>query len=199
MAKFTLVWLGLVAVLVVAAGCQTKEAGVYQGLLQTDFNLGISFGMSPSQVHNVLGEPSSTQERQGGASIEENYLPEEITEPGDMVPYCIFTFNHEELIRVANKYFPEDISLGNPPFFAEPLPGVKLGARRSAFVDALGPGEKGGMGETWRFEGPDGELITVKAWFTDLASIGDALCSTMSVTYTVKVETPRGEALKEKK
>lgn len=192
----------LVALLTVVVCCSCNkpedDREMFDLLYSSEFELGIRFGMVPSEVHEQLGQPLGNVSRQGGANIEEYYQPEQYEERSDLAPELSLTFINNKLTRLDNRYFPEAEEVEFPPFIFEPMSGVKLGLRKSDFVTALGDFETGPAGSLWRFVSQDRSTITIRATFTDIETLGDSLCSRLVIAVTEPVEAPRGEEIEKK-
>lgn len=173
--------LALLSLGLLLAGCGNRSGRMFNRLYDTDFGLGVRFELSQEQVRAVLGEPAASSEVQGEISVTDHYLPQETIETGSNTPQLALTYLDGVLVRLFNRWLPEDPGQPEPPFYMEPLSGVKLGNRKSAFVDALGPPTDPIAGNEWRFEHKDGRKILVTATFTEMPNTEDQLCSVLQI------------------
>jgi hypothetical protein len=189
---------GLITVLALAlAGCKKPAPGqsTFDQINAGGFAIGISFDMDPNAVHAKLGPPSSSNERQGGATVVDSYLAPEATSADRDTPQLELTFAAGKLIRLYNRYHPEDPTMVLPPFFIEPLPGVKLGARNVEMSGVLGvPAHTSGTAQEWRISNRDGNMISILAQYTDMPNTEDKLCSSLTVIYGKAQDEDRGES-----
>jgi hypothetical protein len=177
-------------------GCKKPAAGqaVFDQLLASEMGLGLQLGMTPDQVHAKLGKPSATEERQGGKSSSDYYLPPTVANTDRSTPQLQLTYVDGKLISIYNRYYPEDQAQPAPPMFIEPLKGVKLGLGKGAVRGALGtPGPNTNTDE-WRFAHRDGRMITVLAQYTKMPDSETELCSSLTVVLEEAVTESRGEA-----
>jgi hypothetical protein len=194
------------AALLCLAGCkENPDVKVFDQIYQSDFGLGLSFEWTSSQVVYKLGEPDERTTKQNGLNIEERYLPESLVDTeGKTIanvnrdtPQFSVTYLDSKLVRLYNRYYPEDPEQPLPPFFFEPIKGVKLGNRRSDFVMALGKPDSKLFGEEWRFKAEDGRTISIRAQFTEIETgmevKGDELCSRLQIVLAPAMEELRGE------
>lgn len=191
----------LVAVLMLLAlGACKKQAGepMFDKLLASDLGLKFQLLESPPDVKAKLGPPGASSSSQGGASSQDFYLPPSVTSTDRNTPQLSLTYVSGKLVRVFNRYYPDDSSRPMPPFFIAALPGIKLGAPRTAFMSVLGPPAYEGASTEWRFQSKDGRAITILAQFTNVASAGRELCSTLEVVFMEAVEESRGEEYEKK-
>jgi hypothetical protein len=165
---------------------------MYQVLYATDFGLEINLGMTPAEVQAKLGPATGSETLQGGVVLEEFYLPGSETARGEGVPELTLTYLNNKLAKLDNSYDPAAEIKVFPPFFIEPLAGVKLGLRKSDFVSALGESERGPAGEFWRFTAEDGSTITIRNNYTPIEYTTDELCSRLIFAWAPPVEVPRG-------
>lgn len=185
--------------LLVTFGCKPKTDAVFSRLVASDFTLGIHFGDSQTGVQAVLGVETGKTERQGGASVTEYFLPEGQTALDSDTPQLALTYLQDKLVLVYNRYYPEDETRPFPPHFAEVVPGVKLGQRKSDFVAALGNPNGSTDRDEWSFKSPEGEEIVILAEFVDVPKAGDALCCKLQVAYAPASSQSRGEEYEKRK
>lgn len=193
--------LACTALLAVACGDKQQQQ-TFEQLHSTGFGLGIGFDQQQQAVQDKLGQPQATEERLGGINKIDYYLPLELISPelsvqpvpGPDTPQLSLSYFEGKLRRLYNSWRPEDSTQPDPPFFIEPLKGVKLGVRKSAFTEVLGMPQEGMTGDSWIVRSKEGETITINASFVDVESAGEALCDSLLVVYAPAVETSRGEA-----
>jgi hypothetical protein len=179
------------------AGCKKPAPGqdVFDKLIASDMGIGLTLGMSPDGVHVRLGAPSATVTRQGGARVEDYYLPAGVTDTSRDTPQLSLVYLRGKLMRLYNRWYPGDASRPAPPFFIAPLAAVKLGARRGDLVAALGiPGGNATAAE-WRFSSEEGKFIGILAQYASLEGQGTDMCSSLTVIYGEGAEEPRGEEM----
>lgn len=184
-----------------AAGCQDNDTALFSQVYESDLGINVAFLQLPAEVQAVLGEPAVTNENQGGTRIMEFYLPRDLidaTAEGALrtdsdTPQLSVTYINGRLYRLFNRWYPEDSSQPFPPFFIEPVPGVKLGNRNSDFIDALGVAIHPVPGTTWRLEHKDGRMLQIEATFTKMPDSADQLCSSLSITLIPSIEERKGE------
>jgi hypothetical protein len=173
--------LALLSLGLLLAGCGNRSGRMFNRLYESDFGLGVRFELSQAQVRAVLGEPTASSEVQGEISVTDHYLPQEVIETDSDTPQMALTYLEGVLVRLFNRWHPDDPEQPAPPIYMEPLSGVKLGNRKSAFVDALGPPTDPIAGNEWRFEHKDGRKIMVTATFTEIPNTEDQLCSVLQI------------------
>lgn len=189
---------GLLALACLAlAGCEKPVQGqdMFDQILAGDFGLGIAFEMSPEQVHAKLGKPAVTQERQGGKSAADYYLPPEVTATGRDEPQLELTYIDGKLVRLYNRYFPEDPARPLAPLFIAPCPGVKLGATRQEIYGALKSPRKVATTDEWCYNSRDGRSITILLQYTEIEATQAEFCSSITVVLGAQVKESRGEEL----
>jgi len=196
MARIALV-LALLGLGMLLTGCGNRSGRMFERLYDTDFGLGVRFELSQAQVRGVLGEPAASVEVQGEISVTDHYLPQDVIETGSDTPQLALTYLDGVLVRLFNRWHPEDPDQPAPPFYMEPLSGVKLGNRKSDFVDALGAPTDPIAGNEWRFEHKDGRKILVTATFTEMPNTGDQLCSVVQIVLIPAMEELAGEQAEE--
>lgn len=187
----------LLAASLLLAGCGDRDTKMFERLYATDFGLGIRFELSQADVRGILGEPAATVSLQDDANVTDHYLPENVTDTSSDTPQLALTYLDDVLVRCFNRWVPEDPEQPSSPFFMEPLPGVKLGNRKSAFVDALGPPTDPIAGNEWRFEHKDGRRIMITAAFTELPNTEDQLCSVLQIVLIPALPELAGEQAQE--
>jgi hypothetical protein len=175
------------------SSCKDKPSPLFEQILAGDFGIGVNFEDSTDRVHGVLGPPTTTREIQGEANIEEFWFSAamQVMDPG--TPQLSLNFHNGSLKRVHNAYNMLDPELPEPPFIIEPVPGVKLGIRRSGFVDALGAPTDSVIVDKWAFRGPEGRQLVLTAEFTDNEETGDSLCTRLTVVLVDALPAQRGE------
>jgi hypothetical protein len=187
---------GLVALLaLMLAGCKKPAPGqdTFEKLIASNMSIGLALGMSPDEAHAKLGKPSATEERQGGKSASDYYLPAAVTSTDHSTPQLTLTYVEGKLNSIYNRFYPEDQSQPAPPLFIEPLPGVKLGLAKGAIRAVLGAPRPGGDTDEWRFEHRDGRTITILAQYTKLQDSESELCSSLTVILGEAAVESRGE------
>jgi hypothetical protein len=177
----------------VVAGCSSREGEIFNQLESSDFGLGIYFGQSPYDIRTVLGAPQEKVEKQSGENITDCYLPEDVTTTDSDTPQLALTYLSGRLVRCFNRMYPEDPDMPLPPVFIEPLPGVKLGNRKSDFISALGPETDPMKENEWRFKHRDGRQIVIMASFVELAYVKEQRCSVLQIVQVPAVEELKGE------
>lgn len=190
--------IGMLALLGLACtGCKKPLPGqaMFDQIVASDLGLGISFDMSPGQVHAKLGQPAVTQERQGGKSAVDYYLPPEVTATGRDEPQLELTYVDGKLTRIYNRYFPEDTARPVAPFFAVPYAGVKLGATKREIHRILKLPLKIAAVEEWRYASRDGRSITLLLQYTDVEAVSTEYCSSLTLVLGTAMEENRGEEL----
>jgi hypothetical protein len=185
--------IALLGLVLGTAACGKKSAGMFDKLYASDFGLGVTFEQTGAQVRAVLGEPPGRTERQGGVSVTDVYLAKDETELDGSSPQLSVTYLQDKMVRLYNRYYPEDEKRQFPPFFMELLPGVKLGHRKSDFVTALGMPPEGPDRNEWRFSAKDGRQIIITAAFVEVPKAGEPLCCTLQVALVPATEEKRGE------
>jgi len=208
----TCAW-GAALVVLCTTGCPNHEQEMFEQLSTSDFGLGFHFEQSSSQVQRVLGTPAGNTVRQGGVNVEEFYLPPN-KEPMTVIqvadyphaateedqssveietPRLALTYHRDRLVRVFNLYYPQYPGLDLPPFYLVALPEVKLGSRKSAFIDALGQTDIVEDQMSWRFVDKDGRSVVVEARFADEPGTEESLCYSLSVSLVPAVTVSPGE------
>jgi len=191
----------LVAVLMLLAlgACKKQPSEpMFDKLLASDFGLKFQLLESSPDVKAKLGPPAASSSGQGGATVQDFYLPPSVTSTDRNTPQLSLTYISGKLVRVFNRYYPDDSSRPMPPFFIVALPGIKLGAPRTGFTSVLGPPMHEGVSTEWRFTSKDGRAVSVLAQFTNVASAGTEVCSLLEVVYMEAVEESRGEEYEKK-
>jgi hypothetical protein len=188
-----IVLLTAVCLAAVLCSCHKADSGLFTRLYGSDFGLGFSLSQTPEQVHAKLGKPSGETTRSAGLSVTEYFLPEGESELASSTPQLSLTFIEDSLIGVYNRYYPEDAKKPLPLYFAEIIPGVKLGNRRSDFITALGEPPGGAGSNEWLVKAEDGRSITISARFTEVPAVNDALCSSINIAYIPAVGQLKGE------
>jgi hypothetical protein len=183
----------LVSLALGAAACGNRSARTFDKLYASDFGLGVHFDQTGAQVRGVLGEPPGRLERQGGASVTDVYLGKNESALDGSSPQLSVTFLQDKMVRMYNRYYPEDETRPQPPFYMELIPGVKLGHRKSDFVMALGVPPGGADRNEWRVAAKDGRQIIIVAEFVDVAKAGEPLCCTLQVSLVPASAEQRGE------
>lgn len=191
------------AVLIVAlalltvAGCQKKDAGkeMYDRI-SSGAGIGLSFGSSPEQAHVRLGKPAVTTER--GKIVEDHYLPLAATYAPPKMPdpeqvQLTLTYYDKKLVRVFNRYHPENPSGPTPPVVAEPVPGIKLGMKRSQVESILGKPNYGQMNDGWKFVGEDGSAVVIQPIYTEVPALKEWLSSALSIEFVESGATTTGK------
>jgi hypothetical protein len=191
-----LVWLVLAGTLALVAGCGDRASRKYEELNSSDFGLGIHFGDSPKTVHGYLGRDCIVEDLQNQTNITEFYLPPDITTTDSDTPQLALTYLNGGLERLYNRMYPEDESRAVPPWLIEPLPGVKVGNRKSDFIDALGPPSDPLNEGEWRFKHKDGRQIVVMASFVEMPYVKEQRCNILQVVRVPAVEQLMGEEQK---
>jgi len=181
------------------AACGKKGSGTFDRLYASDFGLGIHFGQSGGEVRGVLGEPPGRLERQGGASVTDVYLAKNETALDGSSPQLAVTYLQDKMVRLYNRYYPEDEKRQLPPYFMEIVPGVKLGHRKSDFVAALGMPPEGAERNEWRFTSEDGQTIIIIADFVDVPKTGEPLCCSLQMAVVPATQELRGEEYEKQK
>lgn len=184
---------------VLLAACAEKPSAFYEQILASDFGLGINFADTPDRVHSVLGQPTTTREIQGEANIQEYWFSPALQVVDVDTPQLSLNFHDGSLKRLNNAYNALDPELPEPPFIMEPVPGIKLGIRRSSFVDILGAPTDSVIQDTWNFKGPEGRQIVLMADFTDNEATGDSICTRLQVVLVDALPLQRGEEYEQKK
>jgi len=182
-------------------GCKSGDQAKFNKLASSDFGLGITFEMSKDQVVEVLAEPATSLDKQGGTRVIDFYIhPDVLSETPDAeyptdsdTPQLQLTYINGYLARIYNRWIPEDPDEPYPPFFMEPIGGVKLGSRRSDFQDALGPPSDPIIGSIWKFKHKDGRMVQVQAAFTEMPNSEEELCSSLSIVLVPSVTEYQGE------
>lgn len=188
---------GWVALLALALfGCKKPAPGqdMFDKLIASEMGIGVRLSMSPDEAHAKLGKPSATEERQGGKSASDYYLPPEVTNTDRTTPQLGLTYVEGKLISVYNRFYPEDNSQPTPPLFIEPLPGVKLGLAKGALRGVLGAPHVSTVADEWRFEHRDGRSVTILAQYAKVPDSELELCSALTVVLGEAVAESRGEA-----
>jgi hypothetical protein len=186
------------ALALLAGGCRkdTSEAEMHARIV-SGLGVNVSFGQSPTQTQAVLGQPTATTTR--GKRTEDHYVapnPDNATPamPDLEATQLTLSFYDSKLVRVYNRYHPELEGAKNPPFVLEPVPGAKLGNKRSQLEAALGPPNYGELKDGWRFAAEDGATVTVLPQYTEVPSLGESLVSALTVSYIATGADPgRGE------
>ena len=196
MFRRTLLILAGAVLLIAIAGCKPKAGSpLYDNIAASNFGLKIGFDMSPADVQSVLGKPQAEQKSQAGKVVEDYYLPGGVTGTDRESPQLSCTFSEGKLIKLYNRYFPEDTDKLQPPFFMEVLPKVKLGSRKSDLVTALGKPTSDEATTAWQFTGADKRMVTILARFVNVEGVGDQMCCMLQVVRSEIIEEPRGEDL----
>jgi len=170
---------------------------MFERLSTTDFGLEITFGMSPNEVQKAIGPRDAETTLQEGISNTWHYLPHKVETTDSDTAQLALTFRNKQLVRIFNRMHPEDPQIAPPPLFAEPLPGVKVGNRKSDFIDALGQPTDLLAGDEWRFEAKDGRKILVLATFIEIPLTNEQRCSVLQVTQIPAVTELKGEQIEE--
>ncbi|MBN2081048.1 hypothetical protein JW859_02455 [bacterium] len=178
------------------AGCD-RGVKMFDRLSTTDFGLEIAFGMSPNDVQKAIGPRAQQTSLQEGISETWHYLPPEVVTTDSDTSQLALTFHQKQLVRVFNRMHPEDEQLAPPPLFAEPLPGVKVGNRKSDFIEALGQPTNPEAGDEWRFEAKDGRKIILLARFVEIPNTNEQRCSALQVTLIPPLQELKGEQIEE--
>jgi hypothetical protein len=188
---------GAVALALALCACKKEaQSGLYDKLYASDFGVKVHFNISSDMGQDLLGPPTGRTTRQGGASVTDFYLGEGLTALDSDTPQLSVTYLNDKLMRLYNRYYPEDSSRPLAPFFIEPVPGVKLGNRKSEFVKALGNPTDAVSENKWVFTNKDGESITIITDFVDVPAAGESLCCALAIAYTPAAEQLRGEEYK---
>lgn len=187
--------------LLLLAGCQKDgQAPVFEVLKSSNLGLGLAFDMEQSAVASRLGAPQTTENRLGGKSKVDYYIPAALLNeklsvqpvPSPDKPQLAVSYFEGKLRKLYNKWVPTDSTQPEPPFYLEPVQGVKLGARKSDMTTALGtPVEKNSS--EWMFKDQDGYTITISATFVRVESANEDLCDSLLVVYAPPVVASRGE------
>jgi hypothetical protein len=194
-----------IIVLLAQPGCK-KERNDQELYAQVaaSAGFGIAFGSSPDQVHLKLGKPTATVER--GKIIEDFYVT---VPPGYQTPempdndqtQLRLTYYDKKLVKVYNRYRPEQPGALNPPVVVQPLPGVKLGLKRSQIEALLGKPNYGELRDGWQFVGEDGSSVVILPHYTEVESLGESLASSISIEHVDPgaADLGKGEFFKKKK
>jgi hypothetical protein len=180
------------------SGCTSRESRMFDELSASDFGCDIYLGQSPRDVHDALGSPQATVEKQTGSNVTDHYLPEDVTTTDSDTPQLALTYLDGKLVRLYNRYHPDDPDLPLPPIYIEPLPDVKVGNRKSDFVTALGSETDPLRENEWRFAHKDGRKIVVLAAFAPMAYTNEPRCSVLQVVLVPSVEELKGEELQKR-
>ena len=192
----------LMLVLAATTGCKDEQTSTFNRIVGTDFGLGLAFELSKDQVVDVIGEPATTVDKQSGTRVVDFYIsPEVLADDPDAeyptdanTPQLQLTYLNGYLFRLYNRWIPEDEAVPYPPFFMEPVPGVKLGCRRSDIQDALGPPSDPIIGTIWKFKHKkDGRQIQIEAGFTEMPTSEEELCTSLSIVLIPSVTEYAGE------
>lgn len=201
---FLLLSAALMLALLAIPACKSGKGSSREYTLITgaDFGLGVKFGQSAAQVEQVLGTPDGRRERQSGLMKESYWVARDPAaepgavppEPGLLDPQLTLTFVDDKLVQVYNAYHVEEASALVPPNIAEPLTGVKIGARRSDILTALGkPALAGKAQDEWRFTGEDGTAVGIKAIYAHVDAANTDLATSVTVSFFGNTAQSRGE------
>ncbi len=157
----------LFCALLTVASCGGGPSPWFEKIRTSDFGLGINLEDTPERVHSVLGEPTATEEVQAGFNVEEFWFSPALQTMDIDTPQLSLNFHDGELMRLHNAYDVLDPELPDPPFIMEPVTDIKLGIRRSRFIDILGEPTDSVITDTWTFPGPEGRRIVLKAEFRE--------------------------------
>jgi len=196
MSKYFLVLLAALALL--SGSCAKKGGAMFDKLIASDFGIGIHLEDSADTVHAALGQPTTTKDVQADVNVEEFYFSQSMPKMGVNTPQLSLNFQEGKLIRVHNAYDATNPDLPKPPFIIEPVPGIKLGIRRSGFIDILGKPTDSVITDTWVFKGSQGRQIVLRAEFSKSETAGDALCKRLQVVLVNAIPPQRGEAYEPK-
>lgn len=194
-----LVWIALTGVaLQLLVGCADAGSKMFEQLNSSDFGVGLHFGQSPLEVQAAIGLPQASVEQQGSVNVTDYYLPEDVETTDSDTPQLALTFLNGRLERLYNRLYPEDPDFPQPPVLIEPLPGVKVGNRKSDFITALGPPTDPLVDGEWRFKHKDGRQIVVLASFVEISYVNEQRCSVLQVVRVPAVEQLKGEEQKKR-
>jgi len=180
----------------------SQSAGTAKQLAATNFGLGISLGQTPQQVQAVLGAPSGSREVQAGLLTEEYWTvkdpaakPEDVPPvPGPYDPQLTLSYVNGKLAQVYSAYKVDDPSAPLPPYTAEALPGIKLGAKRTDLLAALGkPKLEGNRKDSWHFEAGDGTAYGIDAIYVRVEEASAYLTTAIKVSFFANASNSRGE------
>lgn len=174
-------------------GCAHGGSKMFGRLESSDFGLGLYFGQSPMDVQGAIGLPQASVQQQGSANVTDFYLPEDVKTTDSDTPQLALTYLNNSLERLYNRLYPEDPGRPQPPFFIEPLPGVRAGNRKSDFITALGPPTDPLVDGEWRFKSKDGRQIIIQASFVQMPSLNEQRCSMLQVVRVPAVAQLKGE------
>jgi hypothetical protein len=184
----------LACTVLLAAGCkQRSSAQMYDRIAGSDFGLKLHLGMSAAEVEELFGKAQAKQELQGGKVVELYFLPPGATGTDRETPQFTCTFLDNRLIKIYNRFFPEDNTKPQPKIFAEILPKVKLGCRPSDLVTILGKPSNDGVQTEWQFTGGDKEMITILARYVDVEGVSEKMCCMLQVTKSPVMGELKGE------
>lgn len=195
--------LGLALGLLSLAGCEKDTGTETYNHIASSAGIGLAFGTSPEQAHARFGTPTVTTER--GKMLEDHYLP---NVPGLAAPkmpdpeqvQLTLTYYDKKLVRVFNRYRPENPAGLTPPVVAEPVAGVKLGMKRSQVEAIMGKPNYGHMNDGWKFYGEDGSAVVVQPTYTEVESLKEFLSSAISIEYIEPGSDPgKGEVFDKRK
>ena len=194
------------ALLLTAASCdRSSGAGAYNAFMASDWGMGLRFGMQSVEVRNVLGEPTGRTELQSGTNSEWHYLSPESEEARAAelamsadTPQLTLTFHNDTLVGFYNRYDPLHVK-PDPPFFPEPVQGVKLGNRLSDLTAALGKPHSETVGREWRFSNEEGNTIRVLSHYEPLTEgSAELVCHQLQVMWAPPLEINAGEDVKKR-
>jgi hypothetical protein len=181
------------AMALTAASCGERESPWFERIKSSDFGLGINLEDTPDRVHSVLGDPTTTSEVQAGFNVEEFWFSPALQTKAPDTPQLSMNFHDGRLMRLHNAYDVLDPDLPEPPFIMEPVTDIKLGIRRTRFIDILGPPAESVINDTWNFAGPEGRRIVLTAEFKEKESTGEQICTRLQVVLVDAVPLQRGE------
>ncbi len=168
------------------AGCREDPDTEMYDRIASGAGIGLAFGSSPAHAHTKFGLPQVTTER--GKILEDHYLP---VPPGTAPPampdtnqtQLTLTYYDKKLVRVFNLYHPENPAGQTPPIVAEPVPGIKLGMKRSQVEAIMGKPNYGQMNDGWKFTGEDGSSVVVLPHYTEVPSLKEWLSSSITIEF----------------